>query len=138
MYLTRHQTESGPCWAFDGRFLPIQCNLALLMQLPASRLAGALETLVTSQPTAGRMLPPVEPQAEIWASGVTYLRSRDARGGAQRRISTNGLPGERPELFKATGGRAVGPGGQIRIRRDSAWNVPEPELVLVANAAGRL
>jgi 2-dehydro-3-deoxy-D-arabinonate dehydratase len=46
---------------------------------------------------------------------------------------------ERPELFfKATGSRAVGPGGQIRIRRDSAWNVPEPELALVANAAGEI
>jgi 2-dehydro-3-deoxy-D-arabinonate dehydratase len=79
---------------------------------------------------------PVEGQ-EVWAAGVTYLRSRDAR----REETVDATPydlvyeAERPELFfKAPGWRCVGPGEAIGIRRDSAWNVPEPEIALVLDA----
>ncbi len=72
---------------------------------------------------------------EIWAAGVTYLRSQKAReresqGAAQFYDLVYTAP--RPELFfKAAPGRAVGPGDKLHIRRDSRWNVPEPELALV-------
>jgi 2-dehydro-3-deoxy-D-arabinonate dehydratase len=82
-------------------------------------------------------LPPVEPGHEIWASGVTYLRSREARelestdADAYERV----YDAERPELFfKALGWRSVGHGDRVRVREDSSWNVPEPELVLVVNS----
>ncbi|WMH62873.1 fumarylacetoacetate hydrolase family protein [Mucilaginibacter gossypii] len=81
---------------------------------------------------------------EIWASGVTYLRSMDARmeeskdaGGGD--FYARVYSAERPEIFfKSSAPRAVGPGGSVRIRKDSKWNVPEPELVLFICSAGTI
>jgi len=86
---------------------------------------------------------------EVWASGVTYLRSRDARMDESRKsgAGTGGASAfydrvydaERPELFfKSTAMRVVGPGDEVRIRRDSTWNVPEPELTLFATSSGKI
>lgn len=79
---------------------------------------------------------------EVWASGVTYLRSKVARieessGGGDFYDHVYQAP--RPELFfKSMPHRVVGNGQPVRIRRDSAWNVPEPELALVLSAAGMI
>jgi 2-dehydro-3-deoxy-D-arabinonate dehydratase len=73
---------------------------------------------------------------ELWASGVTYLRSKVGRQEESKKAGGGDFyahvyEAERPELFfKATPNRIVGSGGKVRIRRDSAWNVPEPELTL--------
>ncbi len=89
-------------------------------------------TLVPLNPSA--YLSPVD-QQEIWAAGVTYKRSKVAReeesaGAAQ--FYDKVYTAERPELFmKATPARVVHPGDKIRVRADSKWNVPEPELTLV-------
>lgn len=82
------------------------------------------------------LLAPIESQ-EVWASGVTYERSRDARmeESTQRDIYDRVYDAERPELFfKATASRVVGPGARIAVRADSTWDVPEPELTLVLNS----
>jgi len=84
-------------------------------------------------------LPPIGSQ-EVWAAGVTYLRSREARmeesktsGGAD--FYDKVYEAERPELFfKALPHRVSGPDQELFIRRDSTWNVPEPELVLFINS----
>jgi 2-dehydro-3-deoxy-D-arabinonate dehydratase len=89
------------------------------------------------------ILAPIVSQ-EVWASGVTYLRSKTARmeeakdaGGGD--FYDRVYDAERPELFfKATAYRTVGPNENIRIRKDSHWNVPEPELTLFINSAGNL
>lgn len=89
------------------------------------------------------LLPPVGSQ-EIWAAGVTYFRSRDAR--MEESKSAGGgtfydrvYAADRPELFfKSSGHRAVGHRQSVRIRRDSKWNVPEPELTLVISAGGKI
>ncbi|HYG19846.1 MAG TPA: fumarylacetoacetate hydrolase family protein [Ohtaekwangia sp.] len=81
---------------------------------------------------------------EVWASGVTYLRSREARmeeskdaGGGD--FYARVYEAERPELFfKATAHRTVGHGHDVRIRKDSKWNVPEPELTLFICSAGTI
>ena len=83
-----------------------------------------------------QLLPPLDEQ-EVWAAGVTYKRSREAReresAGAARFYDLV-YNAERPELFlKATPRRVVGPDAPVRIRRDSRWNVPEPELALVVS-----
>jgi 2-dehydro-3-deoxy-D-arabinonate dehydratase len=82
------------------------------------------------------LLAPIDDQ-EVWAAGVTYKRSREAReresAGAARFYDLV-YSAARPELFfKATPGRVAGPGNRVRIRRDSRWSVPEPELALVLN-----
>jgi 2-dehydro-3-deoxy-D-arabinonate dehydratase len=84
---------------------------------------------------------PVERQ-EVWAAGVTYLRSKTARmeesdfsATAYDKVYT----AERPELFfKSLAEKAVGPGEPVGIRRDAKWSVPEPELALVLNSRGKI
>ncbi len=84
-----------------------------------------------------RLLAPADEQ-EVWASGVTYKRSEEARmaeskGAAQFYALV--YDADRPELFlKATAHRVVDPFGDVGIRRDAAWNVPEPELGVVLSA----
>src|SRR5580704_707248 len=89
------------------------------------------------------LVAPIEEQ-EVWAAGVTYFRSRTARmaeseaaGGMTfyDRVYT----AARPELFfKSTPHRTVGPGAPVRIRHDSKWNVPEPELTLLVSPKGKI
>jgi 2-dehydro-3-deoxy-D-arabinonate dehydratase len=87
------------------------------------------------------ILAPVVNQ-EVWAAGVTYYRSRNARMEESREAGGGDFydrvySAERPELFfKATGSRVVGPNGAVRIRADAKWSVPEPELTLLINPAG--
>jgi 2-dehydro-3-deoxy-D-arabinonate dehydratase len=85
-------------------------------------------------PGGSTILAPIDRQ-EIWAAGVTYERSRDARMDEAREPSVYDRVYEasRPELFfKAAAWRASGPGEAIAVRADSDWNVPEPELAIVA------
>jgi len=86
---------------------------------------------------------PIESQ-EIWASGVTYYNSKLGReeesksaGGAEYYAKV--YMAERPELFfKANAYRTVGHGGTVKIRKDSEWDVPEPELTLVITSTGKI
>lgn len=83
---------------------------------------------------------PIDAQ-EVWAAGVTYLRSRNARmeESSQSDVYDRVYDADRPEIFlKATPSRVVGPGGSVGIRSDSGWDVPEPELVLLVNAGGEV
>ena len=84
---------------------------------------------------------PVERQ-EVWAAGVTYLRSKTARM-EESDFSANAYDkvyaAERPELFfKALAEKVVATGDPVGIRRDARWNVPEPELALVLNSKGKI
>lgn len=89
------------------------------------------------------LLTPIGSQ-EVWASGVTYMRSREARmeeskdaGGGD--FYAKVYEADRPELFfKSPSYRVVGPGAEVRIRRDSKWNVPEPELTLFVCSSGTI
>ncbi|GAA4310370.1 fumarylacetoacetate hydrolase family protein [Compostibacter hankyongensis] len=89
------------------------------------------------------LLPPIGSQ-EVWAAGVTYMRSRDARMEESKETGGAGFydkvyEAERPELFfKALPHRVSGPEQPVYIRQDSSWNVPEPELTLFINAAGSI
>ncbi len=87
--------------------------------------------------------PPMGTQ-EIWASGVTYMRSREARMEESKKAGGGSFydrvyDADRPELFfKATAQRTVGHGGTVRIRKDSDWDVPEPELTLFISSEGTI
>src|SRR6202012_558701 len=108
--------------------------------LPGAKMLSPVEADVLLN---SELLAPVGMQ-EVWAAGVTYLRSRDARmeeskdsGGAD--FYDKVYAAERPELFlKAQGHRVVAHGAAVYIRRDSSWNVPEPELTLFINSAGSI
>lgn len=87
------------------------------------------------------LLAPIDHQ-EVWAAGVTYKRSKTARMEESESAAScydRVYESDRPELFfKASPHRVAGPGEPIRIRADSKWNVPEPELALVINSHGEL
>ena len=137
MYLSRHEAAGGPRWALDGRYQPQDFTLRRLLEVPSGDVRGLVEERALEEAAEDPLLPPVEPEHEVWASGVTYLQSRDARemesadADAYERVYV----AERPELFfKALGWRVVGHESKVRVREDSRWNVPEPELVVVVNS----
>jgi 2-dehydro-3-deoxy-D-arabinonate dehydratase len=106
---------------------------------PAEWVRSRLSTFEESSADGGALLPPLESQ-EVWAAGVTYRRSREARMEESEReadVYDRVYRAERPELFfKATARRVVGQGGEVGIRSDSDWNVPEAELALAMNSRG--
>jgi 2-dehydro-3-deoxy-D-arabinonate dehydratase len=110
----------------------------------ASHLEASLQSLkAVPSDAAPEALAPIGTQ-EVWAAGVTYYRSRDAR--MQESKSSGGgdfydrvYSAERPELFfKATSHRVVGPGQPVAVRDDARWSVPEPELTLLITPNGRI
>ncbi len=110
----------------------------IVTELPDYELIGD-STILNSK----HILAPIASQ-EIWASGVTYMRSKHARmeeskesGGAT--FYDKVYDAERPELFfKSTSSRTVGTGQKVRIRKDSTWDVPEPELTLCITSDGQI
>jgi 2-dehydro-3-deoxy-D-arabinonate dehydratase len=118
-------------------------TLAAALQMPVgdlldvlSRAREATDARVSLDAAALRA--PIDEQ-EVWAAGVTYRRSRDARmeESAQKDVYDRVYDADRPELFlKATPHRVSGPGEPVAIRADSGWDVPEPELVLLLNSGG--
>ena len=106
----------------------------------------ALDIAQRNKPQAGlleQVLPPIGSQ-EIWAAGVTYYRSKVGRQEESKDAGGGDFYGrvyeaQRPELFfKCPSYRAVGHGDKVRIRKDSVWDVPEPELTLVITRSGKI
>jgi len=118
-------------------------SLAAALQLSAASLTNALTKVsdATTTPLSEVKLEAPIDEQEIWAAGVTYLRSRDARmeESTEKSVYDRIYDAERPEIFfKAMRNRVSGPGVPVAIRSDSAWDVPEPELALVINTAGEI
>jgi 2-dehydro-3-deoxy-D-arabinonate dehydratase len=139
-------TSSGVILEHDGRHWRVSLTWDALVN--GDDLAGGLAAIADGAPDAhepdpGTLLAPIGSQ-EVWAAGVTYLRSRTARMEESKAAGGGSFydrvyDADRPELFfKATPHRVVGPGGVVRVRRDSSWSVPEPELALVVNARGAI
>lgn len=113
-----------------------------LYQAVKAELAG-LQPEPEGWTSAPPLMSPVGSQ-EVWAAGVTYLRSKVARmeeseesGGAT--FYDKVYDAERPELFfKSTAAKVVPPHGKVRIRKDSTWDVPEPELTLFITSSGKI
>jgi 2-dehydro-3-deoxy-D-arabinonate dehydratase len=137
MLLTKHKTMEGSRWALDGRFLSPTVNLSTLLEMSRANMLEALVKFSTPESASGEEEAPLDPSQEVWAAGVTYLHSRDARK-AESTVADmyqKVYEAERPEVFpKSLGWRVSGNHAPIRIRKDSHWNVPEPELVLVINS----
>lgn len=141
-----YRTSEGPIAALGERYYTLdeswdsllgRDHLAQHLKRKVATLEGEFAASIRDV----KILSPVESQ-EVWAAGVTYFRSRDARmeesaeaGGGS--FYDRVYDADRPELFlKATALRVAGPGQKVRIREDSTWNVPEPELTLLTSASG--
>lgn len=139
----RHPGQWG--WLRYGRIYPLeegeveQCFLA-----PTSAGFAALAevTGASLSITEAALLAPLAQGQEVWAAGVTYESSKFARMAESAEggdFYAKVYVADRPELFfKATPGRTVGPGEAVRIRRDSKWNVPEPEMAVILAANGQI
>lgn len=131
----------------DDLYYPVYREWDLLIN--NDNLYRELELLIQDSPVADssiieKPLAPIGPHQELWACGVTYLRSKIGRqeeskasGGAD--FYAKVYEAERPEcFFKATPNRIVGNNEYVRIRKDSTWDVPEPELTLVVTSSGKI
>ncbi|HKQ76642.1 MAG TPA: fumarylacetoacetate hydrolase family protein [Blastocatellia bacterium] len=143
-----YKTENGPVLEERGEYF----------QLPDTDWDVLVnrddhETVLTSLTRRATSLPDFSPETgalapigrqEVWAAGVTYFRSRTARMEESKSAGGGDFydriyAADRPELFfKSTPSRVAGPNQKVRIRRDSKWNVPEPELTLVVNSLGQI
>jgi 2-dehydro-3-deoxy-D-arabinonate dehydratase len=134
--LARGDADEGPV-----ELLRRDVTLAALLGAEASALGAAIRSAPADGAAAGtQVLAPLDDQ-EVWAAGVTYLRSRDARieESSEPTVYDRVYDAPRPELFfKSVGWRVRGPGEPIGVRADSPWNVPEPELALVVAADGQI
>jgi 2-dehydro-3-deoxy-D-arabinonate dehydratase len=144
------QIAAGAVYDLTASGLPRFATLAALLQASATTAIEALlqEASLSASPTYAytdldrppapdtpHLLPPVDRQ-EVWAAGVTYAWSREARvrEARSKEVYVRVYEAERPELFfKSMGEKVVGPNDWIGLRGDSHWNVPEPELALVLN-----
>jgi 2-dehydro-3-deoxy-D-arabinonate dehydratase len=134
----RDRWYSAADFSFDE--LVSRDDLGRFLEAMAPKLGVISESADT---LAHDLLAPIGSQ-EVWAAGVTYHRSRDAR--IEESESAGGgdfydrvYHAERPELFfKATPHRVVGPAGKVAIRSDAKWSVPEPELVLLISPSGKI
>ena len=141
-----YRTQRGVVAADGDRFVLLAESWDSLIATPAlpDRIDGlaAQGTALDAFDPSEALVPLVS--QEVWAAGVTYYRSRDARIAESEQAGGDSFydrvyTAPRPELFfKGSARTAVGAGGQIAIRSDAGWNVPEPELVLLADASGAL
>lgn len=142
-----YKTKNGIAIEKDGRYFSAEENWASFVN--DDLLYQKMERLTQSLPAAGdslvsHPLPPIGSEQELWACGVTYLKSKigrqeesQATGGAD--FYAKVYEAARPEVFfKSTPHRIVGHGDYVRIRRDSVWDVPEPELTLVVTSSGKI
>lgn len=143
-----YATASGVVLETDGRFVspvqPLTLDALFAAGDPIALVrAAAAAAKPCTAPSPADLRAPLQTQ-EVWAAGVTYLRSRTARMEESKDAGGGSFydrvyEADRPEIFfKATPHRVAAPGGKVRIRSDAKWNVPEPELTLAINAGGKI
>jgi len=142
-----YRTSNGPYVENQGKYYSVPAESWDVL-VTHEDLQGYLQSVIAGGESgdvfaSAQILAPIGNQ-EVWAAGVTYYRSRTAR--MEESQSAGGgdfydrvYSAERPELFfKATASRVSGPGGDVRIRSDARWSVPEPELTLLVNHRGQI
>ena len=143
-----HATRSALLVEAEGRIVRAPSTLTIDALFTAPRAYDLVSSAFQqgSTPEVSFISDRVAPigQQEVWAAGVTYLRSKKARMEESKDAGGGSFydrvyEADRPELFfKATPHRVAAPGEAVRIRADSKWNVPEPELTLAINSAGAI
>ena len=136
----------APAVLTDRGLHPLAAQVHELLSWSIADLRRAVEVAVAGPPrpapAAGGFQAPISGLTEVWAAGVTYERSREARMEESEKaadIYDRVYDAERPELFfKAASWRVVATGEPISVRADSTVNVPEPELAVVANRHGEI
>lgn len=141
-----YRTADGPYVEHEGAYFRVPENSWDALVTRDDLRAYLLSVVHAGEPVdlpSAQIQAPIGSQ-EVWAAGVTYYRSRNAR--MEEAKSAGGgdfydrvYSAERPELFfKSTPARVAGPGSRVRIRADASWSVPEPELTVLFNPRGQI
>ena len=121
----------------NGEYFSIKHSLSDLLSMDVKEARSIIEAANTPVKAPAHLVAPIDSHQEVWACGVTYLRSKVGR------MEESDVPdlysrvydADRPEIFyKAVGWRVIPNGEPVGIRRDSGWDVPEAEVVLVVNS----
>ena len=148
MHIIRYHTSGSPASLVGVRDegqvfgLPGVGSLAVLWALPLAEIRQRVAERERIPAGDVTLLPPIDGRTEVWAAGVTYFSSREARVEESERsadVYRQVYDAERPELFfKSAAWRVVGDGQTIAVRADSVVDVPEPEVALVINRFGEI
>ena len=150
MHIARYRRHDSPAARVgllrNGRLLELDGvpSLGALWSMPLERMRETVSAARGPEIDPGRveLLAPVDGRTEVWACGVTYEISRQARRAESEHaadVYQRVYDAERPELFfKSAAWRVAGPGQPIAVRTDSDVTVPEPEVALIVNAAGQI
>jgi 2-dehydro-3-deoxy-D-arabinonate dehydratase len=136
-YFAEHE---GALYAISASDALTRDDLAAFLQ---DEIAKGVPVIWNPEAFSQSIIAPIADQ-EVWAAGVTYFRSRDARMEESKSAGGGSFydrvyHAERPELFfKATPSRVVGHLGKVAIRQDARWSVPEPELTLLVSPGGKI
>ncbi|MEO6637019.1 MAG: fumarylacetoacetate hydrolase family protein [Ginsengibacter sp.] len=142
-----YNSKNGTVIESGGKFYPSDADWGTLINDDgALQVASDLIQNISAGDSSliKELLPVIGDKQELWACGVTYLRSKVGRQEESKDAGGGDFYGrvyeaERPEcFFKSTPHRVVGNKGFVRIRKDSTWDVPEPELTLVVTATGKI
>jgi 2-dehydro-3-deoxy-D-arabinonate dehydratase len=132
-----YKSNDGLLVEHNGEFFSINHSLTDLLSMGMQEARSIIEAASTSVKAPAHLVAPIDARQEVWACGVTYLRSKAGR------MEESDVPdlysrvydAERPEIFyKSVGWRVISNGEPVGIRRDSGWDVPEAEVVLVVNS----
>ena len=132
-----YKSNDGLLVEHNGEFFSIKHSLTDLLSMDVKEARSIIDAASTSVKAPSHLVAPIDPYQEVWACGVTYLRSKVGR------MEESDVPdlysrvydAERPEIFyKSVGWRVIPNGEPVGIRRDSGWDVPEAEVVLVVNS----
>ena len=132
-----YKCNSGLLVEHNGDFFSISHSLSDLLSMDMNEARSIIEAASTSVKAPTQLIAPIDPHQEVWACGVTYLRSKVGRMEESEipDLYSRVYEAERPEIFyKSVGWRVIPNGEPVGIRRDSGWDVPEAEVVLVVNS----
>jgi len=140
-----YRTAAGLLLEQGDKMYPLGISFDELVRSddPQAIVRASLDSEPVRNYELGGLLAPIGSQ-EVWAAGVTYFRSRSARMEESKDAGGGSFydrvySAARPELFfKATARRVIHPGGDVRIRSDATWSVPEPELTLLIDPRGQI
>jgi 2-dehydro-3-deoxy-D-arabinonate dehydratase len=143
-----YNTVQGPVAELNAQYFLLEAtNWDMIIRNDDA--AGMIDALIAGATPVGverisELLPVIAPLQELWACGVTYFRSKQGRQEESKAAGGSDFyakvyEAERPEVFfKCTPHRVAGHQGKVAIRKDSTWDVPEPELTLVVTSSGKI
>jgi 2-dehydro-3-deoxy-D-arabinonate dehydratase len=132
-----YKSNDGLLIEHNGEFFSINHSLSDLLSMGMQEARSIIEAASSSVKAPSHLVAPIDSHQEVWACGVTYLRSKVGRMEESEipDLYSRVYDADRPEIFyKSVGWRVIPNGEPVGIRRDSGWDVPEAEVVLVVNS----